>query len=182
MAQFAYNAAKQETTQFSPFYANFGREPVFFQEPIRRNDNDASAQKQAKELESIHRTIKRDIEFLNIRIAMYYDQRHQEMPQLQEGDKVYLLSRNLKTTRPNKKLDYKKLGPFKIIRQVSKLSYKLDLPVARRRGRKQHDVFHVSLLEPAPSDLRINRDAYNIQIVLEEELEDDLFEADYILD
>ena len=182
LAQFAYNASKQETTQFSPFYANTGQEPVLFHEPKTIIQPEKSVQKRARDLKALHQTIKRDIEFLNVRMAMYYDRRHEPSPDLKKGDLVYLLTRNLKTTRPNKKLDYKKLGPFKILRRIHELSYKLELPVTRKRGRKQHDIFHISLLEPAPKGLRVNRSTHDISIVPEEELEDDQFIVERILD
>ena len=51
---------------------------------------------------------------------------------------------NVKTTRPSKKLDYKKMGPFKIIKKVGTSSYKLDLPASMAI----HNTFHISLLEP----------------------------------
>ena len=64
------------------------------------------------------------------------------------GDYVWLLRRNLKTTRTSSKLDFKRLGKFKIIRKVSSHAYELELPATM----KIHPVFHVSLLEPAATD------------------------------
>ena len=69
-------------------------------------------------------------------------------PRLEVGDQVWLLRKNLKTTRPSAKLDYKHLGKFKIIKKVSSHAYKLELPASMRI----HPVFHVSLLEPAATD------------------------------
>jgi len=43
-----------------------------------------------------------------------YDLRRKSDPNLQPGDRVWLLPRNIKTTRASKKLDYKKIEPFKI--------------------------------------------------------------------
>ena len=57
---------------------------------------------------------------------------------------MWFLPRNVKTTRPSKILDYKKMGPFKIIKKVGTSSYKLDLPASM----KIHNTFHISLLEP----------------------------------
>jgi hypothetical protein len=70
-------------------------------------------------------------------------------PNFQIGDKVWLNSKNIHTTRPAKKLDYKKLGPFKILEKVNNHSYRLDLP----QNYKIHPVFHVSLLERYQPDL-----------------------------
>ena len=69
-------------------------------------------------------------------------------PRLEMGDYVWLLRRNLKTMRISSKLDFKRLGKFKIIRKVSSHAYKLELPATM----KIHPVFHVSLLEPATTD------------------------------
>ena len=41
---------------------------------------------------------------------------------------VYLLRRNIKTKRPSDKLDYTKLGPFKIIQKLGPVIFKLDIP------------------------------------------------------
>ena len=40
--------------------------------------------------------------------------------QFKEGNKIYLLTNNLRTRRPFKKLDYRKIGPFfiKIIKKL----------------------------------------------------------------
>lgn len=64
-------------------------------------------------------------------------------PDFKVGDMVWLNSKNVKTNHPTKKLDYKKLGPFKILEQVNNCSFHLDLP----HDVKIHPVFHVSLLE-----------------------------------
>ena len=70
------------------------------------------------------------------------------VPRLKVGDQVWLLRKNLKTTGPSAKLDYKRLGKFKIIKKVSSHAYKLELPASM----KIHPVFHVLLLEPAATD------------------------------
>ena len=70
------------------------------------------------------------------------------MPKLEIGDYVWLLRKNIKTTQPSTKLDFKCLGKFRIIKKVSSHAYKLDLPASM----KVHPVFHISLLEPAATD------------------------------
>jgi len=55
-----------------------------------------------------------------------------------------LLPRNIKTTRPSKKLDYKKIGPFKILAKIGTSAYKLALPPSMAI----HNPFYISLLEP----------------------------------
>ena len=48
-------------------------------------------------------------------------------PKLKEGNKVYLLRKNIKTKRSSNKLDYKKLGLFKINKKIRSINYKLRL-------------------------------------------------------
>ena len=55
---------------------------------------------------------------------------------------VWFISCNVKTTRPSKNLDYKKIEPFKIIQKVRTSSYKLDLLASMRI----HYTFVISLL------------------------------------
>jgi len=181
VAQFAYNSAKQNTTTMSPFYANYGMEPSSFHEPRVLLSEAPAATIKTNKLRELHSSIQKDIEFLNIRMEMYYNRTHQEMPTVEEGGEVYLLTRNLRTTRPNKKLDFKKIGPFKVMKRIGKVNYKLQLPTEKRRGRKQHDVFHASLLEPAPEQLRNRTNAINTSIEPNEE-NDDIFEVERILD
>jgi len=57
---------------------------------------------------------------------------------------VWFLTRNIRTTRPCKKLDYKKIGPFRILAKIGSSAYKLDLPDTM----KIHNTIHISLLEP----------------------------------
>ena len=67
-----------------------------------------------------------------------------EEPKFRIGDHVWLLRRNVKTTRPCDKLDYQRLGPFIISHQINDVAFRLDLPPHMHL----HLVFHVSLLEP----------------------------------
>jgi hypothetical protein len=63
---------------------------------------------------------------------------------LKEGDKVYLFRRNIKTKRLNSKLDWKKLGLFKIKDKISEVNFRLLLPLSIRINL----VFYILLLEP----------------------------------
>ena len=73
-----------------------------------------------------------------------YDHHKKPDPNLKSGDMVWLLPRNIHTTRPSKKLDWKKIGPFKITSKIGSNAYKLDLPPSMRI----YNTFHNSLLEP----------------------------------
>ena len=50
-----------------------------------------------------------------------------EEPKFRIGDRVWLLRRNVKTTRPCDKLDYQRLGRFIISHQINDVAFHLDL-------------------------------------------------------
>jgi len=56
---------------------------------------------------------------------IYINKYRKEYPQLKEGDKVYLLIKNIKSKRLSKKLDYIKVGPFSIKKTKGLVNYKL---------------------------------------------------------
>ena len=60
-------------------------------------------------------------------MAKYYNSKRTKEPVLKKKDKTYLLQRNIKTIRPSRKLDYTKLGPFRIEKVLKKDNYELDL-------------------------------------------------------
>jgi hypothetical protein len=79
---------------------------------------------------------------------MYYNKPRLGGPRLREGDLIYLLRRNIKITRLSDKLDYKKIGPFKVKRNIKNVSFELHFLITIRI----HPVFHISILKPADPD------------------------------
>ena len=57
----------------------------------------------------------------------YYDFKRFKGLDLKERDKVWLLYKNFKSRRLSKKLDYVKLGLFKVFKKIMEVIYKLDL-------------------------------------------------------
>src|SRR4051794_14810900 len=104
---------------------------------------------------ALYAMLKEELEFVRLRMKQYYDKHRLEGPRLERGDKVYLILRNLRTKRPSKKLDFKKVGPFKVDEQISTSNYRLSLLGTMKL---QTNVFHISLLEPALKDARLTTD------------------------
>jgi len=57
----------------------------------------------------------------------YYNLKKFKGLDLKEGDKVWLLYKNFKSRQLSKKLDYIKIGLFKITEKISEVIYRLDL-------------------------------------------------------
>jgi transposase InsO family protein len=149
MAQFAYNNAIHSTTQETPFFTNYGYNPTLIGEPFNKEQIAKEADNTVKTIQKLHAQLSKDIDFMNIRMAKYYNENHQKGPDFKKGEKVFLLQKNIKTKRPSRKLDHPKLGPFIIEEKLGPVNYRLRLPDSMRRI---HPVFHISLLEPAPKD------------------------------
>jgi hypothetical protein len=79
---------------------------------------------------------------------MYYNKLKLKESRFRERDLIYLLRRNIKTIRPNNKLDYKKFGPFKVKRNIKNISYEFYLSLTMRI----YPIFHIFLLELADLD------------------------------
>jgi len=81
---------------------------------------------------------------------MYYNKKRSEGSDLKEEDKVWLLHKNFKNWWLSKKLDYVKLGLFKILAKILNLIYKLDLPAKI----KIYLVQHIAMLEPVHGNIK----------------------------
>ena len=148
MAQIALNNNVSETTGLSPFYSNFGKNPNLFMEGQHGPQTD-KAMVAARQLKRLHEIAKTAVTTQQSRLATSRSSGAKNGPQLKEGDKVYLLTKNLKTRRKTKKLDHVKVGPFLISEVKGPTNYRLDLP----HDARIHPVFHISMLEPADDNI-----------------------------
>ena len=144
LAEFAYNNAFQTTIKCSPFYANYGYHPRFSMIPQNQKITMSApaAATLANQLRTLHEKLIENIKLAQNHQAKFYDARHKPI-EFQRGDRVWLLSRNIRTERRNKKLDWKRLGPYTVIERIGTQAYRLDL----LRTMKIHPVFHISLLD-----------------------------------
>ena len=154
MAQIAYNNKVSEATGYTPFFANHGRHPNLFTRNLDTNIQTETAISSVEKLKEVHKKSLENIAKAQARTISYVNQKRKTAPQLKEGDKVYLLTKNLRTRRPTKKLDKVKVGPFFISKQISPVNYRLELP----KDAKIHPVFHISLLEPADPRTPVQKD------------------------
>ena len=139
-AEYAYNSTANETTGESPFMANYGYHPTIVREPRGDTGKSPLAKMEVSELRLVHDRIREKINRQR--------QATTTTKTYQPGDKVYVKTKNIKTKRPSKKLDAKKIRPFQVVRNIKNTSYELKLPEEMRI----HNTFHASLLEPSHSD------------------------------
>ncbi len=93
------------------------------------------------------------------RVKEQADHHRRSGPAYTPGQWVWLSTRNLRLRLPCKKLNPRYVGPCKIIRQITPVSYRLALPSNYRIS----PTFHVSLLKPAgcPRGERDEEEAMN---------------------
>ncbi|MBW0473368.1 hypothetical protein O181_013083 [Austropuccinia psidii MF-1] len=94
---------------------------------------------------SLQKVVKEELESAIRRLKKYADRNRSIPPDFQPGDKVWLASKNIETTRPTKKLSERWLRPFEVIKKMGSHAYHFKLP---QHCKSVHTVFHVSLLEP----------------------------------
>jgi len=160
-AEFSYNNTLHQSIQQSPFFANYGYNPVFNPSiPSKINLSDAD-----ERITTINENIKLLKENLNKAketYKKYADKRRLKAPTFEIGQKVWLVKSDSNKEK-KRKLSNQLSGPFKIIRKVSPLAFELELP----RNMRCHPVFHVSLLEPYHENKFKNRmrvDRRNIRL------------------
>ena len=117
LAEFAYNNAPNATTGISPFYANKGYNPSLTVHP-ERDLTSARAREFAVDLEELHAELRKTIAEAQTRYQVQADKHRLPAPEYQPGDMVYVNSRNIRTSRPTKKLAEKFLGPFEVLAKV----------------------------------------------------------------
>ncbi|SOV06814.1 uncharacterized protein UDID_17924 [Ustilago sp. UG-2017a] len=101
----------------------------------------------------LHEYVRGELDKANRRSAEQFDKHRLPSPQFQPGDRVWLSADNIRSLRPTKKLDYRRLGPFSVSEVISSHAYRLQLPPSM----KIHNMFHVDRLEPYVANTIPNR-------------------------
>jgi len=143
-AEFAYNDRVHSATKVTPFFADMGRHPYKGTAPKEKSSN-PSAQEFADNMRKVRDEVGSALKKAAEDMTRYYDKKHNESREYKVGDKVWLEGINITTSRPMKKLDDKRFGPFEILEKVGRSSYKLKIP---KTWRNIHNVFNKVLLTP----------------------------------
>ncbi|SJL18798.1 uncharacterized protein ARMOST_22399 [Armillaria ostoyae] len=108
----------------------------------------------SKEMAKIHKETETALEEAARRMKTQYDKHKHPSKDYHTGDLVWLDTTNLHLPRPKKKLDDKRVGPFKILEKTRASAYKLKLPPHW----KIHPLFNEKLLTPYTPPLFPNQE------------------------
>lgn len=125
----------------SPYYANYGFHLRFSTETVQTIS--PVAEDHVEYIKLLHKSLQNEILHAQTAQKAFADTKRLPAPPFKEGDRVWLLRKHIKTTRPSSKLDYKRLGPFEILRMIGKVAVELKLP----QTMKIHPIFHISLIK-----------------------------------
>ena len=150
--EFWYNNSRQVSTGKTPFELSIGQHPrtplqALYEAagPVHGNANALLREQRWREALD---TAKRCLAEAQARQRQYYD-RNRPVLELKPGDQVFLSTKNLRHpagTVP--KLSARRIGPFKVTEIINPVAVRIDLS-RHPNLRRVHNVFHVSLLEPA---------------------------------
>ena len=151
-AQFAYNNATQASIGMSPFMKNFGYHPqTLMGTPTKVV---LAADDLVNAICNIRSTLDVNLKKAINAYKSAADNKRKEHTHLSPGDLVMVEAGNFKLPLASRKMGPRRIGPFKMLRQINEVAYKVELPPKSR----VHPVFHVSQLRkflgeaPAPLD------------------------------
>jgi hypothetical protein len=180
MAELAINNRDAHSTGVSPFFLAHG----YHLEPLQLKETPQDVQEPRGPIQQADRIVRqlqdaREWAQTSMAVAQQEQEEaanrtRQQAPQFRVGDKVWLDLRNVRTTRPSKKLDWKN-AKYTVTEVIGSHSYRLNTPTGI------HNVFHSSLLRAAstdPLDSQVTDDSQPGPILIGEEEE---YEVERIL-
>ncbi|SPC62525.1 related to Gag-pol polyprotein [Ustilago sp. UG-2017b] len=175
-AAFVYNNTVHNSIGVSPFFACYGWNPKAHPDiPQRLGVHDPDLFEYLIDGKERCKYLQEQIREAQRRTVDQYNRKHKDI-EFKVGDMVYINRRNWKTRRPTPKLDTRFAGPYPIQERVGRRAYRITLPANLR----VHDVFHVSMLEPArTSSLAQRAEQPTIPSLPDEDLD---FEVEALID
>ncbi len=142
-AEYAQNSLTHSSTGLTPFQCVLGYQPPMFPwsgEPSMVPSVDDWIKRSERVWDSAHVRLQRAVRSQRIQA----DRRRRPHPDYQPGQRVWIATRDLRLRLPSRKLAPRYVGPFKILKQINAVTYRLELPADYRISPS----FHVSLLKP----------------------------------
>jgi len=186
--ELAINASKNDTTGMSPQFIDTGYEP-FIPLGITREIEEMPTDKTAKDLVERLDAIKLGVQLMFAKAqekqAQYANGKRRDI-EFQEGEFVMVNSDfvydPIHTDRPLRKLVNKWLGPFRVEKKISRVSYRIFIP--KEDKIKIHPVIHIANLKKYVENPErfIERNDYTVPEPLKDSENETVFMVDEILD
>ncbi|WMV51993.1 hypothetical protein MTR67_045378 [Solanum verrucosum] len=145
-AEFWYNTAFHSFAGVTPFQVLYGREPPTISRYVLGSAADDLVEKYMLERDGVLVLLRNNLSETQISMKLYADARRTDL-QLEVGDWAFV---KLKPYRQlslrlqhHHKLGRKYFGPYRVLKRIGYVVYKLDMPVDARI----HPVFHISMLK-----------------------------------
>ncbi|ESK85495.1 hypothetical protein Moror_10113 [Moniliophthora roreri MCA 2997] len=140
LAEFAHNNRTHSVLKKSPFFMMMGYHPC----PLPTIFERTTIPSVEERLQELKRVREETASLLELARQQMMRREKQKLDVFEEEQKVWLEAKNLATGYPSKKLAPKREGPFKVLKVLGPVTYKLDLP----HQWKIHPIFHAALLSP----------------------------------
>ena len=146
MAELAYNNSYHDSIGMSPLFAVTGQNAEI--EPVEHASatpvtNPPEAGRIKSHIDNIYNQLQKHLSKAQRRYKEAADSHRSEEPLYSVNEQVLVSTKNIRTERPTKKLDWVYVGPYRIKRQINAVTYEVDLPQTSHI----HPVFHVKLLK-----------------------------------
>ena len=97
LAQFAYNNHQHSTTKISPFYANYGKHPNWDPDNNITTSTSEAATTKINKIVKLHKELSKRVDQEEKDTAKQVNKKRLKGPTFERGNKVYLLTKNLKS-------------------------------------------------------------------------------------
>ena len=171
------NSLPNQSTGFSPFFLNYGHEPVTPIQLLKGNE-EAKTESVASFLQRVTSDWELARENLQRSVGLqqkYYDKRHRGV-HYKVGDLVLLSTRNLKMKGIPGKLQKRFVGPFEILEKIGQQAYRLSLP----RGLEDPPCVSYIIIEGL-EDCRSTRRTIQPQQMMYHDVEEPYYDIERIL-
>ncbi|KAA8529851.1 hypothetical protein F0562_034380 [Nyssa sinensis] len=152
-AEFSYNTSNHSSTKMTPFEAVYGMPPPSLLAYVSGTARVKAVDEYLQDHDAILRELQHNLQLAQERMKCQTNQHRREVS-FEVGDYVYLKLQPYRQTsvafRGSLKLSPRFFGPFKVLKKVGNVAYRLDLPI----GSQIHNVVHVSRLRKFLGNIR----------------------------
>jgi transposase InsO family protein len=142
-AEFALNSRLHSEASQTPFEIVYGYRPDFTV-PIGKRSNMPSLDKRLDRLADVWKEAKAALQLSKERMKEQFERNKRSAHVFNIGDMVWLTAKDIKIHQKTPKLGPRQLGPYKVLKRIGDLDYRLELPSYLNLN----PVFHISRLSP----------------------------------